>query len=128
MGKHAIIVIKNKENKYLQKYIESWNSFLFLNCKIEDSNDITPIRKLLLEELNVKDIDITYVNNIIHEKFSEKDKIMKEYNHFFFLVTINEDYKINDNYKWYSYDEFLKDDRIMEVNSDIIGFIKELNL
>ena len=34
MGKHAIIIIKNKENKYLQYYDERWQSYLFLNCKI----------------------------------------------------------------------------------------------
>ena len=33
--KFAIIIIKNKNNEYLQYYDERWNSYLFLNCRIE---------------------------------------------------------------------------------------------
>lgn len=33
MGKHAIMVIKNNKNEYLQYFDNKWNSYLFLNCK-----------------------------------------------------------------------------------------------
>ena len=42
-SKHAIIIIKNAKGEYLQYYEDSWNSYLFLNCKQEDSWDITKI-------------------------------------------------------------------------------------
>ena len=32
--KHAIIIIKNEENRYLQYYENRWESYLFPNCKI----------------------------------------------------------------------------------------------
>ena len=38
-SRHAIIVIKNNENKYLQYYDERWDSYLFLNCKLHDNSD-----------------------------------------------------------------------------------------
>ena len=34
--KHAIIIIKNEKNKYLQYYDNRWESYLFPNCKIND--------------------------------------------------------------------------------------------
>ena len=43
MGKHAIIVIKNKENEYLQYFDDKWNSYLFLNCKMENKDDVKSI-------------------------------------------------------------------------------------
>ena len=45
-SRHAIIVIKNKENKYLQYYDERWDSYLFLNCKLYDDNNNRLVRKL----------------------------------------------------------------------------------
>ena len=43
MGKHAIIVIKNKENEYLQYFDDKWNSYLFLNCKMQNKDDVKSI-------------------------------------------------------------------------------------
>ena len=39
MGKHAIIIIKNNNNEYLQYYDNIWKSFLFLNCKLFDDKE-----------------------------------------------------------------------------------------
>lgn len=36
MSTHAIIIIKNENDEYLQCYDERWNSYLFLNCKLYD--------------------------------------------------------------------------------------------
>ena len=49
--KHAIIIIKNEENKYLQYYDNRWESYLFPNCKINDKTDYDKIK----EELNKQD-------------------------------------------------------------------------
>ena len=40
MGKHSIIVIKNKKNEYLQYFDKKWNSYLFMNCKMANKEDI----------------------------------------------------------------------------------------
>ena len=52
MGKHAIIIIKNNNNEYLQYYDNIWKSFLFLNCKLfDDKENENNIKKLLEEKL-----------------------------------------------------------------------------
>ena len=81
MGKHAIIIIKNKENKYLQYYDERWQSYLFLNCKINGADDIDIIRKNVEDTLGLKDIISKYVDYqqevIIRRTQFELDKAEK---------------------------------------------------
>ena len=40
MGKHAIIIIKNEKDEYLQYFDEKWNSYLFVNCKMKNKDDL----------------------------------------------------------------------------------------
>ena len=129
MSKHAIIVIKNDNNEYLQYYDERWNSYLFLNCKLEDNNE-NIIRKYVSDVLKVDINNITceYISDKIHTKFSESAQKLKEYHHYFYKVIIGITFNISDNYKFLSYEKLMNDERIKKVNSDIIGFIKELNL
>lgn len=133
--RHAIIVVKNSNEEYLQYFDERWNSFLFLNCKVKDENDITEIQREVSKKLSINNVEILYKFNKLHTKFSESDKIEKEYRHYFYEVNIREFYEFMNSkefdnngikFKWYSYDEFLKDERIQKVNSDIVGFIKEM--
>lgn len=139
MGKHAIIVLKNKEDKYLQYYEKNWNSYLFLNCKMNDLEDFESINNKIKELLNIEssDYECVFIGEKVHRKFSEKDKIEKEYTHYFYKIKLLEDFAfLNENefeisnvkYKWFSYDELKNDKRIQEVNSDIVGFIKEFDL
>ena len=109
MGKHAIIIIKNKENKYLQYYDERWQSYLFLNCKINGADDIDIIRKYVEDTLGLKDIKCNYLGMKKHTKFSESAQIEKEYEHYFYKIETNEQLdNLPDNYKWFSYDELKK--------------------
>ena len=55
--KFAIIIIKNKNNEYLQYYDERWNSYLFLNCRIESEFDIEKIKEEIRTKLNIANID-----------------------------------------------------------------------
>ena len=56
MGKHAIIVIKNTNNEYLQYYDNRWKSNLFLNCKLDDNyNDETVKRYYIFLKNGDKD-------------------------------------------------------------------------
>ena len=77
------------------------------------------------------------VDKRTHKKFSEKDKIEKIYTHYFYKVEIKSlnkklehtEFEINDiKYKWFTYNELYENRRIKEVNSDIVKFIKELNI
>lgn len=128
MGKHAIIIIKNKENKYLQYYDERWQSYLFLNCKINGAEDIDIIQKNVEAILGLKDFKCNYLGMKKHTKFSESAQIEKEYEHYFYKIeTTDELDNLTDNYKWFSYDELKNDERIQKVNSDIVGFVKEFD-
>lgn len=136
MGKHAILVIKNK-NKYLQYYDENWKSYLFLNCRINDKDDIEIIKDNISQKLNIERdiIQCNYIGLKKHLKYSESHKTIKEYEHFFYNVNFPnnalEDLKSelkNKKYKLFTYQELLNDERIMQVNSDIVGYIKEFNL
>lgn len=135
MGKHAIIVIKNN-SRYLQYYDLRWESYLFLNCKLDTDEYEKIVVNHLSNVLNIskKIININYIGYKTHKKFSESDKIEKEYTHYFYKVEIldnleDNDFIINDTkYKWFTYDELLNNKRIMQVNSDLVGFIKEFNI
>lgn len=134
---HAIIIIKNKEDKYLQYFDKRWNSYLFPNIKLSSDNDqekTLQIKKDLINKLNIKEntISIKLEFDKIHSKYSESAKKEKEYHHYFYNVTIKNlfenDSEVNDTeYKWFSIEELENDKRIMEANSDIINMIKNLN-
>jgi len=136
MGVHAIIVIKNERNEYLQYFDNRWNSFLFLNCKLLDGENADIVKDTIVDKLNVKKelIKVSLVGNKKHEKFSESDKIQKEYIHYFYKVDLNEnlnneEFEINGiQYKWFSYADLLNDKRIQQVNSDIVQFVKEFDI
>lgn len=132
-SKHAIIIIKNEKDEYLQYYEESWHSYLFLNCKQEDSNDLNKIKDIVLEKLEINPRKIDYLFTKIHSKYSVKYEKMREYEHYFYLVDIDtktlevqKEFVINNTkFKWFGMAELEKNPEIMQINGDIIGFIKE---
>ena len=79
-------------------------------------------------------IKVKYIDFKIHKKFSESAKVEKEYTHYFYQVEVLDNLPSNDfiinniQYKWFTYNELLNNKRIMTVNSDIVGFIKEFNM
>lgn len=123
--KHSIVLIQNDNGDYLQYFDEIWNSYLFLNTKMIDENDFEKIVLDIKEKYGLEISDLKLVLDKIHTKFSEKDKIMKEYHHYFYNATLNNEAS-DDKFKYFSYEELENDERIQEVNSDIVGFIKEL--
>ena len=87
-AKHAIFIIRNKDGKYLQYHDKRWRSFLFLNCKIEDSFGSNQIKKFLWERLGMdKDsISIQFLKDMVHQKISVPSNTKKKYHHYFYLV------------------------------------------
>lgn len=131
-SKHAIIIVKNARGEYLQYYENSWNGYLFLNCKCENNKDIAKIIDTVLEKLGIKPLKIDYLFTKIHRKYSVKHEKMREYEHYFYLVDIGtefidkKEFMINNTkFKWFSMEELENDPEIMQINGDIIGFIKE---
>ena len=134
MNTHSIIIIKNEKNEYLQYYDKKWNCYLFLNSKMENKENMESIYNKIKEMLNIEkeDVEISFVGEKIHKKFSESDKIEKEYQHFFYKVNILKNIEefqcFNIKYKWFSFKEFENDERIQKVNSDIIQFVKSFDI
>ena len=131
-NKHAIIIVKNTRGEYLQYYENSWNGYLFLNCKCENNKDIAKISDTVLEKLLIKPLKIDYLFTKIHSKYSVKHEKMREYEHYFYLFDIGtefidkKEFVINNTkFKWLSMEELENDPEIMQINGDIIGFIKE---
>jgi N-acetylneuraminic acid mutarotase len=131
-SKHAIIVLKNKNGDYLQYFDERWNSLLFLNCKVEE-NDIEVIQKYIDSIFHV-DANVSFLMEKIHTKFSVSHNMDREYHHYFYSVDISPFLSIMNKeeftyqgifYKWCSMDYLMNDERIQEVNGDIVGFLKE---
>ena len=132
-SKHAILLIKNKKGEYLQYLEPTWQSYLFLNCKVASRTDTHPVADLIFDKLGVSTHNIQYLFDKVHSKYSVKHQKMRKYHHYFFLVDIDlndkmvdKEFTINDTkFKWFSMPMLESDKRIQEVNGDIVGFIKE---
>jgi LAS superfamily LD-carboxypeptidase LdcB len=139
MGKHAIIVIRNDKNEYLQYFDEKWDCYLFMNCKLEESFSNKNIIENVSNKLEIaeKEIKCTYIAEKTHKKFSESAKKEKEYQHYFYSIDIKNMPDImkksnfiinNKQYLWFSLNELENDDQIQKVNSDIVNYVKELKM
>lgn len=139
MNKHSIIVIKNKKNEYLQYFDKRWNSYLFMNCKMQDKDDVNSIYNELEQSLgiNKEDVNLAFIDEKVHKKFSESAKIEKEYQHYFYKAELLKDInefnkkefeKSNKKYKWFSFEELTRDERIQKVNSDIVEYVRQLKI
>lgn len=132
-SKHAIMIIKNNKGEYLQYYDERWESYLFLNCKLdENSNELTIINDVIQKlNLETNELECSYLMDKIHEKYSESAKKNKIYHHYFYKIDIKElnqeNFAVNEiKYSWFKMKDLEKNERVMKVNSDIISFIKEI--
>ncbi len=128
----SIIAIKNKNGEFLQKYDERWKSWLFPYVRSAENNkeSVDCFTSSLLNEKIVTE----YVTNSKHCKYSVSDDVYKIYNHKLYKLELNknsyiekeESFVIDGNkYKWMSIVEMEKDDRIMEVNDEIVAFVKK---
>ena len=81
---HAIIIIKNKNNEYLQYYDKRWGSNLFDEYTKQD------IINVVVDKLNIPSGNLvcSYPGNKVHRKFSESAKIEKKYHHYFYHIDI----------------------------------------
>ncbi len=139
MNKHSIIIIKNEKNEYLQYFDKKWNSYLFLNSKMKNKNDIESIYNKLEQMLEIEKngVNIVFLGEKVHKKFSESDQIEKEYQHYFYKIKLlkniekisKKEFECFDiKYKWFSYEEFEKNIRIQKVNGDILQYVKEFDI
>lgn len=139
---HSIVLIKDtfKENanRYLVYYDTRWKCKLFLNYSTLDSDvgsDENNIQKHLGMELKIDEKNIKGVFQFekVHEKFSVSAQETKCYRHRFYKYAITSfSEKLRQNsfeidgrkYYWMSIAEMESDNRIMEVNDDIVKMVK----
>lgn len=135
---HSIIAIKDSFSKYPNRFLlyfdSRWSCDLFLNFKENINNEsfiISAVSHRL--KINASDISIRYIAQSIHEKFSVSHKENRVYCHRLYLVSIKNfpsqlkksTFEVDGtSYKWMSLSEMEMDQRIMEVNSDIVQFVK----
>lgn len=129
--KHTILIIKNKD-KYLQYFDSRWDSYLFLNTKVQGSVNEKELIEFIEERFNIKNVTVEYKFDKVHSKYSPTANKEKTYHHYFYLVNAllqEEDFTMdNIDYKWLSMNYLETDKRIQEMNSDIVSFIKENNI
>jgi hypothetical protein len=136
--KHALIIIKNDKDEYLQYFDNNWDSYLFLNCKFETLNENDIINEISDKlDINKMNINLKLLMDKVHIKFSVSNKKEKKYHHYFYEIDIkdmpnymlqNEFKKDNINFKWFSILELENDEKIQKVNKDIVEYVKSLNL
>ena len=106
---------------------------------MKNKDDLDSIYSELEQSLGIKreNANLFFIGKRVHKKFSESDKIEKEYKHYFYKVELTkpinkfkekEFENSNKKYMWLSFDELTKDKRIKKVNSDIVNFVKELDI
>lgn len=90
---HSIVIIQDTFNDYsnrmLAYYDVRWDCKLFLNYK-ENPNNESFIKQHLSQELKIDlpNIELKYLGQKIHEKFSESSKKNKTYCHKFYIASI----------------------------------------
>lgn len=127
----SLLAIKNSSGQYLQKYDKGWESWLFPYVRSSENNKEN-IDSFASEILN-EEIKTEYISNTKHCKFSISDNVYKIYNHKLYRVVLDsipdnmnsKTFMINeDKYSWMSIKDMETDKRIMEVNDDVVAFVK----
>lgn len=139
---HSIVLIKdtfkNNPNRYLLYYDSRWKCRLFLNYTTADEKydiDEDNISKHLQMELKTDRDNLlgTFEFEKVHEKFSVSANEQRCYRHRFYQYQLKDfpnalqqdEFEIDGKtFYWMSIADMEQDDRIMEVNSDIVSFVK----
>lgn len=136
---HSIVAVKNTfdefPNKFLMYYDTRWNAYLFLNFK-DNTNNESFIISGVSNKLKIKkeDIKVSYIAQNVSEKRSESHHENRIYSHKLYLASVaafpdvakQNAFEIDGvQYCWMSISEMENDPRIMEVNADIVQFVKD---
>ena len=135
----SIVAVKNTfdefPNKFLMYYDTRWNAYLFLNFK-DNTNNESFIISGVSNKLKIKkeDIKVSYIAQNVSEKRSESHHENRIYSHKLYLASVagfpdvakQNAFEIDGvQYCWMSISEMENDPRIMEVNADIVQFVKD---
>lgn len=137
---HSIVLIKDSFQRFPNRFLvyedKRWGCKLFLNYK-ENPNNEEFIKNHLSGDLKIEldDINLSYLGQRIHEKYSESAKEEKVYCHKFYIANINQfpdkitkdSFEIDGKkYRWMTITELEMDEEVQKKNRDILEFVKEL--
>ena len=139
----SIVAIKDEFQEYpgrfLVYYDNRWKCRLFLNYHTQEnlSKNEPKLKEQLSRDLHVDiaNIQISYKNKVIHKKYSHSDQCEKWYEHSIYQAHISHfpaseqsnSFEVNGRqYYWMSLAEMERDSAIMEKNSDVVSFIKQM--
>lgn len=127
----SLIAIKNPNEKYLQKYDNNWDCWLFPYVR-STTNNKTNVDNYIHDTYHLP-VTMTYVTHATHCKYSENDKVYKIYHHKLYEVSLDsvpdsmaqDEFQIGDTkFRWMSINELENDETIMNKNDEIIAFVK----
>lgn len=127
----TLLAIINSSGQYLQKFDNRWESWLFPYIRSTNNNkaDIDDYAS----ELLAKEVVTEYVTCAKHCKYSVSDEVYKIYNHKLYKLLIDtipenmreQTFELDGNkYRWMTIQEMENDERIMEVNEEVVAFVK----
>lgn len=126
----TLLAIKDSGNRFLQVYDERWGCWLFPYLRSTDNNKANADARAT-EILGISAIS-TYVAVTKHCKYSASDDVYKIYNHKLYSVEAGDSVRANTDefiiegqkYKWMSFAEMESDTVTMELNEEVIAFVK----
>lgn len=127
----SLLAIKNPDGKYLQIYDDRWKTWLFPYIRSSEDNKAN-VDKYASNLLN-KEVKTKYISTAKHCKYSVSDDVYKIFNHKLYRLlpdslseNIPDDtFTIGEySFKWMSLEYMEKDERIMEVNEEVIAFVR----
>lgn len=136
----SIVAIKDTFNQYPNRYLlyydERWDCKFFPSYKTVDNNEDN-IKEKLSGQLKIdkEKIELEYKTFEMHNKFSVSHNENRVYAHrayaakmtAFSDVMKNDEFEIDGiRFYWLTINDMEKDERIMEVNSDVVGLIKSM--
>lgn len=128
----SLVAIKREDDRFLQKYDEDWECWLFPYYRTMDNNKAY-VENQIENEFDIK-YNISYVTVAEHCKYSIRDKVYKRYKHKLYKVDLKEipsnmmqtEFELSEiRYRWMSIEEMEQSQEIMDKNDDIVAFIKK---
>ena len=127
----SLLAVVNSNGEYLQKWDNRWETWLFPYVRSTDNNktDVDSYASELLDEI----VESKYVDCAKHCKYSVSDNVYKIYNHKLYKLLLEnipenmreQTFEIDGiKYKWMSIEEIEHDEKIMEVNEEVVAFVK----
>lgn len=136
----SIIAIKDTFNEYPNRFLvyydERWDCKFFPSYKTVDNNEENIKARLSSElKLDMENIELEFKTFEIHKKYSVSHNENRVYEHRVYIAKVTDfidiirmdEFEIDGKkFCWMTINEMEKDERIMEVNSDVVGLIKSI--